>query len=140
MISKTAIHAVNALVELAGLKDHEFAGAAKLAEKIKAPQNYLGKLLQTLSQAGLVHSQKGLGGGFRLAHRPEDITLYDVVEPIDHVSRWSRCLMSQGTCTEKEPCPMHRQWAVVRDGYFKMLKGSSIAAIAARRRAVPQSK
>lgn len=140
MISKTAIHAVNALVELAGLKDQEFAGAAKLAEKIQAPQNYLGKLLQTLSQAGLVHSQKGLNGGFRLARRPEDISLYDVVEPIDHVSRWSRCLMSQGGCSEDAPCPMHRQWAVVREGYFKMLKESNIAAIAARGRKVSQAK
>ncbi|HNR33386.1 MAG TPA: Rrf2 family transcriptional regulator [Candidatus Hydrogenedentes bacterium] len=135
MLSKTAIHAVNALVELARLDEQEYAGAAKLAEKIHAPQNYLGKLLQTLAQAGLVHGQKGLGGGFRLARRPEEITLYDVVEPIDHVSRWSGCLMSQGTCSEGDPCPMHREWAVVREKYFKMLHGSTIATIASRREA-----
>lgn len=133
MISKTAVHALNAVVALAGLPDNEFCGAAKLAEHIGAPQNYLGKLLQTLSQAGIVFSQKGLGGGFRLARTAEEIRLLDVVDPIDHISKWSRCLMSLDSCSEDHPCAMHTRWAVVRDAYFKMLTESTIADVARRK-------
>jgi DNA-binding IscR family transcriptional regulator len=41
----------------------------------------------------LVQSQKGIGGGFRLARDPGAISLLDVVEPIEHVSRWSGCIL-----------------------------------------------
>ena len=86
MISKTASHALKALVAL-GERPDEFQGAASIAARIGAPQNYLGKLLQTLAQSGLVYSQKGKGGGFQLARKLEAITLFDIVEPIDHVSK-----------------------------------------------------
>ena len=54
MISKTGLHAVRAILALARLRDGEFAGAASVAREIGAPQNYLGKLLQTLARCGLV--------------------------------------------------------------------------------------
>jgi Rrf2 family protein len=79
MMSKTAVHALKAVVALAELPDNGFEGAASLAERIRAPQNYLGKLLQVLARAGVLQSQKGLGGGFQLARPPESISLYDIV-------------------------------------------------------------
>ncbi len=130
MLSKTALHALKAVVALTDLAENEYWGATKLADHIGAPQNYLGKLLQTLAQEGVVVSQKGLGGGFRLARPPETIRLFDVVEPIDHVSRWGNCLMGHDRCSDKNPCPLHQQWSVVRDVYFKMLTEFSVADIA----------
>ena len=67
MLSKTGLHAVRAIVALARLPGGAYAGAGRIAQEISAPQNYLGKLLQSLADEGLVESQKGLGGGFRLA-------------------------------------------------------------------------
>lgn len=130
MISKTALHALKAMV-LLGERPDEFQGAANIAARIDAPQNYLGKLLQNLAQAGLVHSQKGMGGGFRLARRPHEITLYDIVDPIDHVDRWEGCFMGKKSCSSDSPCAMHDTWAAVRDAYLKMLKESTLANVAA---------
>ena len=48
MLSKTGLHTIRALVELAKLPAGEFSGAAAIAVEIDAPKNYLGKLLQTL--------------------------------------------------------------------------------------------
>lgn len=129
MISKTALHALKALVAL-GERPGEFQGAASVAARIDAPQNYLGKLLQTLAQSGLVRSQKGMGGGFQLARKPEEITLYDVVEPIDHVSRWEGCFMGKESCSSDSPCAMHDEWVEVRDVYLRMLNKSTLADVA----------
>jgi len=134
MMSKTAVHALNAMVALAELPSNEFEGAASLAERIGAPQNYLGKLLQALARAGVVQSQKGMGGGFRLARSPEEITLFDIVEPIDQVSRWSGCLMGQAKCSAIEPCALHEGWENVRNAYLSMLETSTVADILARNR------
>src|SRR5262245_28197047 len=95
MITKSGVHAVRAMVALAKLPEDTYAGAARIAKEIGAPQNYLGKLLQALAREGLVESQKGLGGGFRLARTPRRISLLDVVEPIEHVSRWSGCILGR---------------------------------------------
>ena len=139
MLSKTALHALKAVVALAE-KPSEFQGAASIAQRIGAPKNYLGKLLQTLSQEGLVHSQKGLGGGFQLMRKPEEITLYDVVEPVDHVSKWRGCFMSrEEACSPDTPCALHEKWASVRDSYFKMLQESTLADIVAHKGNIPAS-
>lgn len=130
MLSKTSIHALKALVELSRLPEDEYLGAAQLAKRINAPQNYLGKLLQALSLAGILQSQKGLGGGFRLAREASKIKLFDVVEPIDHVSRWNGCLMGQSACREDTPCALHGQWAQIRNAFLKMLLDSTLSDIA----------
>ncbi|MCL5271413.1 MAG: Rrf2 family transcriptional regulator [bacterium] len=127
MISRTGLHAVRALAELARLPAGHYAGAGAVAGRIGAPANYLGKLLQDLTRVGLVESQKGLGGGFRLARDPRRITLYDIADPIDHVSRWGGCFMGQGACSDDAPCPVHRRWARVREAYLTMLKKTTVA-------------
>ncbi len=130
MISKTAIHALKAMTVLAE-RPGEFRGAASVAERIGAPQNYLGKLLQGLIQSGVVYSQKGMGGGFRLARAPEAISLFDIVEPVDHVSRWEGCFMGGESCSAENPCALHYKWADIRDAHLRMLKETTLADLVA---------
>ena len=111
MTSKTGLHAIRALVQLALLPEGEFAGAVSLAKEIDAPSNYLGKLLQSMAREGLVQSRKGARGGFRLARDPEKISLRDVLEPIDHVSRWNGCFLGLPVCSDDAPCGVHERWA-----------------------------
>ena len=127
MLSKTSIQVINALVELAKLPEGESKGAKSIAKKIKAPQNYLGKMLQSLSYRKIVVSKKGLGGGFRLSKDPKKISLYDVVEPIDNVSLWSECALGLKKCSDTAPCAVHQSWKNVREVYYDFLKNTSIA-------------
>jgi len=131
MISKTSLNAIKALAVLADLPAGDYAGAGAVARAIGAHQNYLGKLLQALARQGLVSSQKGLGGGFRLARRPQQITLLEIVEPIDHVSRWARCLMGRAKCSSEAPCAIHHRWGSVRDAYLAFLRETTIADLSA---------
>lgn len=132
MISQTAKHALAALTVLAELPEGQYAGAGEIAGDIDAPRNYLGKLLQTLAGEGLVESQKGKGGGFRLARNPASISVIEVVDPIDRVSRWSDCFLGRGRCSDDSPCAVHDRWAEVRDVYLDFLRETTIADLAAR--------
>jgi Rrf2 family protein len=132
MLSKTGLHAVRAIVALARLPEGAYGGAARIALEIGAPQNYLGKLLKALAAQGLLESQKGLGGGFRLARDPREISLLDVVEPIEHISRWSGCILGRPECSEREPCAIHNRWKAVRDAYLRMLRRTTIAELVAK--------
>jgi Rrf2 family protein len=132
MLSKTGLHAVRAMVALARLPEGAFAGAGRIALEIGAPQNYLGKLLKTLAEQGLVESQKGLGGGFRLRRDPRQISLLEVVEPIERVSRWSGCILGWPECSEADPCAIHSRWKAVRTAYMQMLERTTIGELVAK--------
>ncbi len=132
MLSKTGLHAVRAMAALARLPAGAYAGAASIAQGTGAPQNYLGKLLKNLAGQGLLESQKGLGGGFRLARDARKITLFDVIEPIEHVSRWSGCILGLPACSDAAPCALHKRWKAVRNSYLKMLQQTTLAELVAR--------
>jgi Rrf2 family protein len=127
LIGKTAVHAIRALTQLTGLPEGQSLGAAQIADKIDAPPNYLAKLLRILARQGLVESNKGPGGGFRLARDARRIRLLDVVEPIEQMSRWNRCILRQKNCTDGDPCAIHDRWKQLRDGYLAMLPETTIA-------------
>lgn len=129
MLTKTSKQVINALVELAKLKEGEWLGVGVIAQQIKAPQNYLGKMLQNFAFKGLVVSQKGLGGGFRLARNPAEITLFDVVEPIENVNVWSGCALGMKKCSDVNPCAVHDQWKTVKEKYLNFLKKTTIASL-----------
>ncbi len=107
MLSQTAEYALRAIVFLA---DHH--GVPKTAEMIaettKVPLGYLAKILQGLARHGLILSQRGLHGGFTLLRSPNDLSIYDVVQAIDPITRITTCplhLPNHGN----ELCPLHRR-------------------------------
>ncbi len=129
MVSRTGVHALLALSALSELAEGVYAGASDIAGEIGAPRNYLGKLLKLLADHGIVESQKGKGGGFRLVRSPDRITLLDVVEPIDKVSRWGGCFLGKGKCSDRAPCAVHDRWKGVREAYMEFLRGTTVADI-----------
>lgn len=130
MISKTGVHATLALAFLSKLDQGTYAGAAQIAEEVGAPPNYLGKLLKQLAETGLLESRKGFGGGFRLSKPANRITIFDVLEPIDKVSKWNGCFLGRSRCSNKTPCSVHGRWSKIRDEYLSFLKETTIAAVA----------
>lgn len=130
MLSRSGIYAVRALIALAERDDDSYVGAGALAEEIGSPRNYLGKILQLLTKQGILESQKGLGGGFRLARDPSRISLLDIVGPIEDVDRWNGCILGRDRCSGKDPCPVHTRWKVIRDSYLELLKNTAVSDVA----------
>ena len=86
MFSQSVEYALRAAVVQA---DHPGATATteQVAGRAGVPAAYLAKLLQSLTRAGLVRSQRGVGGGVGLARDPGSISLLDVVTAIEPVGR-----------------------------------------------------
>ena len=75
--------AVHCCSVLAFLPAGETLPAARLAEFHGVPGPYLAKHLQALTRAGITRSSPGPRGGFRLARRPDEITVLDIVLAIE---------------------------------------------------------
>lgn len=82
-----------ALVALAGLTRNEDVGtsARDLAEQLHLPLPVLRNILKELASHGMLHSTRGPNGGYRLARRPREITLAQVVEVIEGPVQLARC-------------------------------------------------
>lgn len=107
MISPTAEYALRAVVALAQRYDEAMTNP-QLSEATRVPGPYLSKVLQTLVRGEIVRSQRGTGGGFRLARPPEEINVLEVVNVVDPVRRIRSCplgLRSHGV----NLCPLHRR-------------------------------
>ncbi|MCA9119456.1 MAG: Rrf2 family transcriptional regulator [Planctomycetaceae bacterium] len=107
MISQTAEYALRAVVYLA---DQEGAPRTnvQIAEATQVPTGYLAKVMQGLSRARIVNSQRGLNGGFTLKQLPTELTVLEVINAIDPIRRIHECplgLPSHG----KSLCPLHQR-------------------------------
>lgn len=84
--------AVHVLLLLAWLEDDRPVSAARLAAGHDLPPAYLNKQLQALVREGILLSEPGARGGFRLARQPDRITLMDVVAAIEGREEAFRCV------------------------------------------------
>ncbi len=123
MLSKTAEYALRAVVWL-GREPDQRESADFLAEKTQVPRRYLHKVLQDLVRAGLVHSQSGPHGGYRLARSPKKITILDVVNAVAPLERIRHCPL--GLPTHTRLCPLHRELDQVYAATEKALSRVSI--------------
>jgi len=90
MISQTAEYALRAMTCLAQSPQDRTPSAA-IAERTQAPLDYLAKVLQQLSDAGLIAGRRGVNGGYRVTRPPEEIKLTDVVSAVGRLERLSSC-------------------------------------------------
>jgi Rrf2 family nitric oxide-sensitive transcriptional repressor len=107
MFSQTAEYALRVIVFIGTLRG-EPSTTKQIAAATRVPEGYLAKILQSLSRAGLIQSQRGLHGGSVLARPVDGITIYDVVSAISPLPRIVSCplgLESHGT----RLCPVHRR-------------------------------
>ena len=82
-ISAKADYAVRAAVELAAVTDDKPLKAERIATGQDIPLNFLENILGELRHAGIVRSQRGAEGGFRLARAANDLTVADVIRAVE---------------------------------------------------------
>jgi len=83
--------AIHCMLVLSGLQPDGVLAAAALAEYHGVSTSYLLKHLQALAHAGLLESIPGPKGGYRLAKKPESISLLDIVLAVEGPEPAFRC-------------------------------------------------
>jgi Rrf2 family protein len=121
-------YALRALVCLALRRGLGVVTGRQIADFGGIPGKYVEQVMHDLRQAGLVHSQRGKGGGDVLAREPEAITILEVVEtlegPLDQFGR-----MRSGDPVEPLLEPL---WIGVRKSLKEVLGTATIADAAER--------
>jgi Rrf2 family cysteine metabolism transcriptional repressor len=82
-ITSKSPYALAALVELHLHGGIDPVPIAELARRREIPVQFLEQLFATLRRAGVLRSQRGVGGGYRFARSPAEVTVLEVVELLD---------------------------------------------------------
>lgn len=107
MFSQTVEYALRAVVYLAS-QSPRACTTGQIHEATKVKQAYLSKILQGLARKKIVRTRRGIGGGVALAKSPGELTILDVVNAVEPISRIRTCplgLSSHGV----RLCPLHRR-------------------------------
>lgn len=129
MISKTGEYALRAVVHIVTEGRGFPMRAGEIAESLGVPANYLSKTLHQLARAGILHSERGPRGGFRLARSPEALSLADVLEPLDPTWLECGCLLGLPRCSDESACPLHERWKSVREPVCRFFQETTLAEV-----------
>jgi len=137
MISKKTKYALRALSYLAQQPDNRPVLIADLAESANVPRKFLEFILLSLRKGGLLVSRIGKGGGYRLAHKPSEITLASVVKILEGGFSLVHCLNDNGAnnCEEgNDPsnCGIHLVMKDVKLAISTVLETTTLADIIRR--------
>jgi len=112
-ITREVDYAVRCILSLSYSPD-EVKGASKIAKEMNIPGPFVSKILQKLSKKGLVIPIRGVKGGFRLAKKPKDISLLDVIEAVSGPIPVNVCVIDSKSCDRIKQCTVHPVWVRIQ--------------------------
>lgn len=128
MFSKACEYGIRATVYIADQSKQSNRAILKdIAKEIDSPEAFTAKILQQLVKSGIVHSVKGINGGFEISKdKISNLKLADVVLAIDGEGIYTNCAFGLKNCSEQFPCPVHHKFKPIKANTRKMLEGTSI--------------
>lgn len=121
---------LRALMRLAGEPDRSFT-TDEIATEFELSRHHLIKVVQGLAEAGYVHTQRGAGGGFRLARPAEAITLGQVVRDLERDQPMVECFRADGgACVLTPQCRLRKRLAAAREAFLDELDATTLAECA----------
>lgn len=127
-LSKTSEYALRIMSFMAGDEEKLYT-TNELFKNLKIPFRYLRKLMISLSKSDLLISLQGKNGGYKIAKRPEDISLLDIIMTTGENPIGKTCFFGFEECAFVEKCAMHEKWAIVRENIEQALSKTTLAEI-----------
>ncbi len=120
------------LMRLAGEPERTFT-TEEIATEFAISRNHLTKVVRDLAGAGFLVTQRGAGGGFRLARPAASITLGQVVRVLEQRQALVECFRADGgACTLTPRCRLKRCLAAAEEAFLAALDGTTLAECAYR--------
>lgn len=96
-LKKSTGHAIRIILVLDYQKK---ATVPEIAKLLNVKVSYVKKLITKLKEEGYVSSKNGYGGGFELAKKLNDITLWDIINSTEETTKINFCLEENHACSQ----------------------------------------
>ena len=132
-ISAKARYGLRILLDVALHETHarprtikEIADAQGISEK------FISRIVVPLRERGMLKSERGKLGGFRLAQAPSDITLLAVIETLQGPISLVDCVADKAGCVRSGTCVARSVWTDVNTAVRAALRGMTLETVLER--------
>lgn len=129
-LTRAADYAVRVMIHLIGQGGERRVSLPAVAAATGAPESFLSKVLQALTRAGLLISQRGQAGGFEVSAQGKKASMRDVIEAVDGPIHLNVCLTSGKACVRQSWCPAHPVWVRAQEAMLRVLEDARIEDLA----------
>lgn len=126
LLSSATVYGIRAALYIATHRKEGFIPVRTLAEHLKISYHFLAKVVQRLTQTGILDSHRGPTGGVALGRPAGEITLFAMVKAIEGDEFFSRCILDLPGCGEEKPCSLHQFWGKMRNDMLKMFQETTL--------------
>lgn len=112
-LSKTTDYGIVLLAELAQDPSAEPRNARELAQCSDLPVPMVSKVLKALAREGLLVSQRGSKGGYRLAREPEELTVSEMIRVLEGPVALTDCAIGPALCEHETMCAVREPWQLI---------------------------
>lgn len=125
--NKTTTYAIMMLSHMVTTNRGKYS-AAYLSKELNIPLQYCRQLLTDLSKKGLLSSSHGRTGGFDIAKAPGKIFLSEIVDAVEGMDSFNRCIMGFEICPLKDnkTCVLHASWEEAKNSVVNVLTTTSL--------------
>lgn len=127
-LTKRGDYAVRAMIALRRANGERLSGP-RIAEAMEIPLHFLPQVMGDLVHAGLVASQTGRAGGYRLAGPPEQISIRTIIEAVEGDARRHGCVLRGVPCGSSGVCSVHDIFSRAQDALLNQLDESTLAQV-----------
>jgi Rrf2 family protein len=131
-------YALRALLVLGLNYDQPVVRIQTISQQQNIPKRFLEQILNDLKSAGVVQSKRGATGGYRLARRPEEITLATAVRHLEGalapVSCVSQYFYEKCSCPDESRCAIRNVMKEVREATARIMERVTVADLCERSR------
>jgi len=116
VLNQATDYALRMSLFLAKKGSGDITDATAICAEERIPRRFLFKIIRDLIKMGIVKSIRGRNGGFMLGRKPEDITLYDIIEAVEGPIVLNHCLIDPSRCNKDatEYCIVHEELEKLR--------------------------
>ena len=124
--SKTTSYSLNILTYMAN-HDKENMSAEFLHSQLGIPYQYLRQILTKLSRTGYIKSSRGRSGGFELKRDIATIYIADIIETMEGLDGFYKCMLGFKECPFDNKCAIHNLLDDPRNNILAIMKKTSLA-------------
>lgn len=129
-VSAKSDYALRALIEMAGRGDGKPVSAEELGRRQDIPHGFLQAILADLRRAGVVMSQRGQSGGWRMARDPDEVSVADVIRAVDGPLVSVYGLRPEAVTYNEKADVLQHVWIAARSSLREVFEEVSIGQLA----------
>ena len=131
-VSAKSDYALRALIEIASRADARPVSAEELGRAQEIPHGFLQAILADLRRAGIVMSQRGQAGGWRMGRDAEEVTVADVIRAVDGPLVSVYGLRPEAVTYNESAQVLQHVWIAARSSLREVFEAVTIASLAGR--------